>query len=50
MVSLFDDATETRVGGINFLCADPRDPYLNIYAYKKEVIPTDDNPERRWPT
>jgi hypothetical protein len=50
MVPLFDDATKAHVGAINFLCAGARDPYLDIYAYKKEVVPTDDDPERRWPT
>jgi hypothetical protein len=46
MVPLFDDAT--HVGAVNFYCAvPPRDPYLDIYAYKNELSVTND--ERRWP-
>ena len=48
MVPLFDDTTKTQVGAINFLCPGAADPYLDIYAYKKEILPTDT--ERRWPT
>jgi hypothetical protein len=47
MILLFDDAIKAQVGAINFLCAVPQDPYLDIYAYKKELSVT--NLERRWP-